>query len=1066
LLALAAVPNLHAQRAESRRLWLAALDQKAEFAVDSSLTLLRAAVRADTTFLPPLRDYLDEMRDAGRLGQLRREIPEPPASATVLTQCRWGMTRGAFGGSWTAIRTFLHKLDALTDPSGCKAALIAYHSALDPPEQRLRLFRDALASQAESWVAWSAYADILNTLGRRDEAVRALLEGLNRSQHPVHTLALQLRLVDQYEAMGDTAAAQRRFAAIGTSVARDGRPYLRWIYLRRPLADAQNAGNDVRSDSLVGVQVALARRARADPFEYLTLVGWGSWLRDVSNDPKKAIAPLTRAVVLAERMRSSEFSTSAYMERGRAFARLGDFRRAEQDLQRSLTATAPDEWARLAEIRHHLAHVYEGQGRWPDAVREMDLYGRNAWHVREGSAEYMMSFRDAGTIRWKAGWHAAAQKSFEEMVRIIEERDANHFYAGEYYERIGDFARAASYFDRGARSVHSGELHLNLAGLTRMYQALGLKDSARATATRHDGLTQYSDSRLLPSALFADGQVAEALALARTNVAEREAKGFPQLTTSARLQLARLLLDAGRASDANREAARAERLAESSNLTEEVIDAIHIQGVAQLREGSQSSIATLLRARSLVQAHPVAAAELKVELALGDAYLAFGQDAASLAAYGRAATASQRVTASFESALDRARNRDQRIAPFDGALRVLLAMPASSSRSQQVYAWSARKKSAVWSESRGGGDSTKADARLSNLQRRLDDRTAVLDYIAIDSIVFAHVITAREVRVLKLPLSVAATADLVQRLRRPLVAVDAGQLDLARAPFDLRLAQQLYRGLFAPIESFLGDAQHIIMVPDGPLHGVPFSALPRALGEGEPGANAYHAASYVIDRYTVTLAVSPAFADARRSRGSPADARVLVVRGAVPGGEREVASIVGAWPARRVTSLSGERATEAALRRRVAATSVIHFAVHARADEGDPLASYLELARDSSDDGFLHVTEVADLKFRGDLVVLTGCETLPGRVFAGTGPFGIANSFIAAGARNVIATHWPVGESAAELSQDLHRALARGVEPSEALRAAQLALRRDPARAHPFYWGGYVLVAGTAPQPR
>jgi len=146
--------------------------------------------------------------------------------------------------------------------------------------------------------------------------------------------------------------------------------------------------------------------------------------------------------------------------------------------------------------------------------------------------------------------------------------------------------------------------------------------------------------------------------------------------------------------------------------------------------------------------------------------------------------------------------------------------------------------------------------------------------------------------------------------------------------------------------------------------------------------------------------------------------------------------------------------------KQAAGRSVIHFAVHARADESDPLASYLELARDSTDDGFLHVSEIAALKFQGELVVLTGCETMPGRVFAGTGPFGIANSFIAAGARNVIATHWPVGESAAELSRDLHRGLASGAEASEALRAAQLRLRREAARAHPFYWGGYVLVAG------
>jgi CHAT domain-containing protein len=126
------------------------------------------------------------------------------------------------------------------------------------------------------------------------------------------------------------------------------------------------------------------------------------------------------------------------------------------------------------------------------------------------------------------------------------------------------------------------------------------------------------------------------------------------------------------------------------------------------------------------------------------------------------------------------------------------------------------------------------------------------------------------------------------------------------------------------------------------------------------------------------------------------------------------------------------------------------------------LSSHLELAPDADDDGFLHVNEIAALHFRGDLVVLTGCVTMPGRIFAGSGPFGIAASFIAAGAKNVIATHWPVGEAAADLSGDLHRSLAAGADAGDALRAAQLRIRHDPTRAHPFYWGGYLIITTTA----
>ena len=962
--------------------------------------------------------------------------------------------------AWPDARPFVRGLEAVPDSSGCVADLVASQAWLNAPEQNLTNSRRAVSAGPVWWSHWSSYAAQLTTMGRREEAVAVLLDGLRHTAHAVHLLALQLQLVEVKQQMGDSAGAAKLLAAIGTSVARDGRPWLRWTRLGRLSTEAERAGNDARLDSLTREQVKTARKAGAAVAEYQSVIGWGSVLAFRRNDPKGAIAPLTRAIQLAEAIGSPRFILDAYHSRGRAFNTLGDFRRAELDLRKALTVVARDDWTMLAEVHHNLAHTFEGLGRWANAAREADLYRRSAWRVREGSAAFMMSLHDVGSIQWKAGQHAAARTAFEEMVQVVEELGAHHFYAGEYYERIGDLARAASYYDRGARSKSTGDLQLNLAGLTRMYQALGLTDSARVAATRHDQPGMFGVSRLLPSILLADGQVDAGLRLARADVAEWEAKGSRHLEASARLQLARLLLDAGRAADADGEAARAERLAASANLIAEVIEAIHLRGVAQLRAGSRSSIATLLLARSHVRAHPVAAAELQVETALGDAFAAFGPDAASLSAYNRAATASQRVTSSYASALDRARNRDQRVAPFDGALRVLAAMPASASRSAQMFSWSARRKDAIWSENVAESGVADVARGLAGVQGFLDDRSALVDYFAVDSIVWALVITRRDARAIRLPMTVSATAALVQRLRRPLVAVDAGQLDLARAPFDLPLAHQLYLGLFRPLEEVFGDAREIVIVPDGPLHGVPFSALPMSLGARRDD---YHSATYVVDRYAVTLATTPALGGSRRSRILPADVRVLVANGAVPGGEEEVAAIVDAWSARRVTVLSGAGATEAALRKRAAASGVLHFAVHARAHEADPLASYLELARDDMDDGLLHVTEIAALKFRGDLVVLTGCETMPGPAFAGTGPFGIANSFLAAGARTVIAALWPVGASAAELGHELHRALADGAEPRRAFRSAQLKLRRNPARAHPFYWGGYSLVVGSAP---
>ena len=62
----------------------------------------------------------------------------------------------------------------------------------------------------------------------------------------------------------------------------------------------------------------------------------------------------------------------------------------------------------------------------------------------------------------------------------------------------------------------------------------------------------------------------------------------------------------------------------------------------------------------------------------------------------------------------------------------------------------------------------------------------------------------------------------------------------------------------------------------------------------------------------------------------------------------------------------------------------------------------------------------------------------------------------------MVATEWPVGAATAPLMGSFYGGLARGAPPAAALREAELRLRRDPRTAHPFYWGGFVLVEGAA----
>ncbi|HWS72487.1 MAG TPA: CHAT domain-containing protein, partial [Thermoanaerobaculia bacterium] len=73
------------------------------------------------------------------------------------------------------------------------------------------------------------------------------------------------------------------------------------------------------------------------------------------------------------------------------------------------------------------------------------------------------------------------------------------------------------------------------------------------------------------------------------------------------------------------------------------------------------------------------------------------------------------------------------------------------------------------------------------------------------------------------------------------------------------------------------------------------------------------------------------------------------------------------------------------------------------------------------------------------VVVLAGCGTSRGERRAAEGVISVAHGFLSAGAPSVIATLWPIDDDkASRFFPRLHRRLAEGLAPAEALRAAQL----------------------------
>ncbi|GAA1636658.1 CHAT domain-containing protein [Actinoplanes couchii] len=171
----------------------------------------------------------------------------------------------------------------------------------------------------------------------------------------------------------------------------------------------------------------------------------------------------------------------------------------------------------------------------------------------------------------------------------------------------------------------------------------------------------------------------------------------------------------------------------------------------------------------------------------------------------------------------------------------------------------------------------------------------------------------------------------------------------------------------------------------------------------------------------------------------------------LPGTVREVYGAAEALGDDR--SAIDETATVASVWARAPEARYVHFAMHGLISDDRPLFSGFPL----SGDEFLHAYQMADLDLCADLVVGSACETAKGESRAGEGTVGLAYALFAAGARAVLVSRWPVGDSIAPRQmRELYRLLAAGVPVAQAHREAARKLRRR--HPHPREWAVFLLI--------
>ncbi len=304
-------------------------------------------------------------------------------------------------------------------------------------------------------------------------------------------------------------------------------------------------------------------------------------------------------------------------------------------------------------------------------------------------------------------------------------------------------------------------------------------------------------------------------------------------------------------------------------------------------------------------------------------------------------------------------------------------------------------------------------------------------------------------------------------------------------------------------------ATDVVIIPDGPLHYLPFVALvvdtTRTadgvrywLDDGPPTRYAGSATALVnVTRRPAARAVrtatgpmmlslsDPIFDPSELGRGTDATApgatRDAFVRSGaslarLPGTAQEtelVRGAMGAGAASRLAVLEGARATEANLRASLDGIRFLHLATHGLVDQqrGTLFAS-LALTppagetSDAANDGFWQLHEIYNARLPElELAVLSACQSNIGLNILGEGVFALSRGFTTAGARRVVATQWSVDDaSTAALVGDFFQHVlteerqGKQVGYAVALRDAQRAVRSQAKWRDPFYWAPFILT--------
>lgn len=794
-------------------------------------------------------------------------------------------------------------------------------------------------------------------------------------------------------------------------------------------------------------------------------------------DPGQALAAGRSVLAAAERTGDVEAAVVALRAMGLAARELGDLQAAEQHLRKAIAcAGAPPQ--RLAQARLSLVTVRTERGHPLQALRVAALAWAYLPPLDRAKLDTQRAVALAHLGRYQEAI-AACDRSLETLATAPGTVDDRRFLAGGLLNRglvrayRGEWAAATQDVTACLEiSRAAGLAHLTrLAAANLPFLAVRRGDLAGAFAhyrAAEDTLFSFPERLATMRADFAGALLAahlpgEARALLNLAVPDLEAAGAHVALAEARLKLAQVELLTGdpRQAAAVAERAAAELAAQDRDswlpLASEVLlrarlalGPVTAELVAELIEcadaletgpagipGASALRLTAAQAALAIDDHPSASAQLGHLTAQAKAPCSTGIPLASevqAAHLGRRshvpalvrqhalaleAALQEDLPGAFRAVRDGLAEVGSQVAGFDDpALRAHaaragqrlasygLSLAVRGGRAEEVFDWAERWRAVV-----GHGADAWDAAGAGRVQDALGE-AALVEFVIDEDCLLAVVLSGERVtvhRVAGVPQVGEAVVRLRYSLRRAALGDCSGGGDAVGAS-----AGEVDRLLFQPVAARIGD-RPLVVVPAGPLHTLPWSALP-----------------YLRERPVSVAAGAAAWLAARRRAGGGAGHGVGrgVVAAAGPALEHagaEVRQVLARHPgAREVPGRTGP--VLAAL----AEADVFHLAAHGVFHARSPLLSSITLA-----DGPLMAYDLLGVTRPARLVVLSACDTGMARTPCEGAPLGLAGTFLSRGTACVVAGLVPVrDDEALALMTLFHEQLAAGHPPAQALAVA------------------------------